>query len=214
MPRRAACTEGCALELRRRVEALFATQQSLVRHRDRCHWNGWRHLAARHPSISMALIYGGSLPSDSARHCGGRRPPRDERRGLGWSRHLHPRRNDVVARDGSRVGGGKGTDAKAANSADGNIVAFVSASTNLVVPTTSNRQLFVRNRSAGTTALVSVAPDGLANGRHCSTKRSVARIASKAPSDCGPPIIDHMWSSSSRSTTTGLSQSPAYPPLS
>ena len=34
----------------------------------------------------------------------------------------------------------------------------------------------------------------LLNGRHCSTKRSVARIASKAPSDCGPPIIDHMWS--------------------
>jgi len=57
---------------------------------------------------------------------------------------------------------GNGSETRAAISADGNLVAFVSASTNLVVPATSNSQVFVRNRSAGTTALVSVAPDGIA----------------------------------------------------
>jgi len=55
---------------------------------------------------------------------------------------------------------GNGRSDRAAISADGNIVAFVSASTNLVSPATANLQIFVRNRAAGTTVLVSVAPDG------------------------------------------------------
>ena len=37
------------------------------------------------------------------RHCGGRRPTRDQRTGLGWPRHFHPRRSDVVAPDRSRA---------------------------------------------------------------------------------------------------------------
>lgn len=48
-------------------------------------------------------------------------------------------------------------------SADGNVVVFVSRATNLVSPESSPlRNIFARNRAAGVTKLVSVAPDGLA----------------------------------------------------
>ena len=67
---------------------------------------------------------------------------------------------ECVSKSSSGTPGNGRSEPAAAISADGNIVAFVSASTNLVSPPTSHWQVFVRNRAAGTTALVSVAPDG------------------------------------------------------
>jgi hypothetical protein len=68
---------SCVRASHRRVEEPSTTEHSLVSRGDRCCRNGWSGLAARHASISLALVYSAGLPRDGARHYCGRRPTRD-----------------------------------------------------------------------------------------------------------------------------------------
>lgn len=80
---------------------------------------------------------------------------------------VHDRQTGIttlISTDGTGAPGNGASDSSAI-SGDGNIVAFRSLATNLVGGGgTSGSQVFVRNRAAGTTTLVSVAPNGVTQG--------------------------------------------------
>jgi streptogramin lyase/Tol biopolymer transport system component len=70
----------------------------------------------------------------------------------------------VPAQTGAESGGANGPSAHPSLSADGQLVAFDSAATNLAAACTSGRQIFLRDRTTGVTTCVSVAGGAAGNG--------------------------------------------------
>jgi len=84
--------------------------------------------------------------------------------GTGFShvfvRDLVTKKTELVSVNTSG-GSGNGSSRAAATSADGHAIAFESTASDLVAGDTSNQDVFVRDRTAGTTTLASVTPAGL-----------------------------------------------------
>ena len=109
-----------------------------------------------------------------------------------------------VAEDGSE---GNGRSGGAAISADGRVVAFWSEASNLAADDTNDRRdMFVRNRAAGTTALVSISSAGAhangpsrapalsANGRFVAFRSDASNLVSDDTNGTGDIFVHDLLS--------------------